>query len=141
MDSSECQTTDATPPPLFGETPMALECKTCAVEGCGLPTSRPKNLCATHRLPCVVVQVSNIDRRFVITAWAAKHGNEEAVIFLSDWSLGDLFECRAGFEKRLRDRGFAEAASGTCRLPKNGKSILKALSCITKLPTSFAKRS
>jgi hypothetical protein len=78
----------------------------CAVHGCTLPTSRPNNLCAKHRLPGAVVKVSDSDRYFVITAWAARHGNEEGVILLNDFALGDLFGGHAGFEKQLLDQGF-----------------------------------
>lgn len=74
------------------------------VHGCTLPTSRRDNLCAKHRLPGVLVQSAGSGRYFVITCWAAKHGNEEGVILLNDFALGDLFGGRAGFEKQLLDQ-------------------------------------
>jgi hypothetical protein len=52
----------------------------------------------------MVARVNN--RTFVITAWAAEHGGESAIIFLNDYAIGDLFGGRAGFEKCLADQGF-----------------------------------
>jgi hypothetical protein len=78
--------------------------KTCAVPGCALPISDVGHLCDSHRLPGMVARVNN--RTFVIMAWAAKHGDESAIIFLNDYAIGNLFGGRAGFEKRLGEQGF-----------------------------------
>ena len=59
-----------------------------------------------HGLPGLVVRGGDND--YVITAWAAKHGNEEGIIILNDLALGELFGGRAGFEKKLQDQGFVD---------------------------------
>jgi len=59
-----------------------------------------------HGLPGLVVRGGDND--YVITAWAAKHGNEEGIIILNDLALGELFAGRAGFEKKLQDQGLVD---------------------------------
>lgn len=84
---------------------MAIEGNTtCAVPGCGAPTSGPNNLCEEHRLPGMAVRVGG--STMVITAWYAEHDDEAGMILLNDLTLGQIFGGRAGFETKLCEQGF-----------------------------------
>jgi len=118
---------------------------TCAVPECGASISGHSNLCDSHRIPGVVVQVG--DSTMVIGAWATEHEDESGVVLINDFALGDLFSGRAGFETRLKEQGFVNVRLlstpeelAAAKTPAEGKKIGDwGGSWKTQYPWGFAK--
>jgi hypothetical protein len=84
---------------------MPMKCRTkCAVPACGAPISGYSNLCKVHMVPGAIVRLGS--STMIITSWLAQHGQEQGLIALNDFALGDRFRGAVGFLAKLREQGF-----------------------------------
>ena len=79
---------------------------TCAVPECGARISSFSNLCTVHMVPGAIVRLG--ENTMIITSWLAQHGEEQGIIVLNDFALGDLFRGAGGFLEKLKEQGFVD---------------------------------
>jgi hypothetical protein len=79
----------------------------CAVPECPARISGYSNLCDSHRIPGAIARLGN--STMVITSWLVQHGEEQGLIALNDFALGDLFGGAEGFLAKLEEQGFTYA--------------------------------
>ena len=78
--------------------------KQCAVRECGARISGYGNLCTVHRVPGAIVRLGN--STMIIASWLVQHGQEQGLIALNDFALGDRFGGAEGFLAKLEEQGF-----------------------------------
>jgi hypothetical protein len=74
----------------------------CVVKACNGEAAY--HLCFNHAISGMVVEVGT--SLFVIGAWLVRKRNASRLITLNDYTLGNLFGGRAGFEARLANQGY-----------------------------------
>ena len=89
----------------MGVWPMPMRDRTkCAVPKCPNHLSGPSNLCDLHQVPGVIVQGD--ESSMVVTLWLVQHDQEQGIVLLNDFALGDRFSGPEGFLATLQQQGF-----------------------------------
>ena len=78
----------------------------CSVPECDELVGDYANLCDRHKMPGAIMAVGQ--STMIVTIWVAEHEGEVGFIFLNDYTLGNLFGGRFGFEAKLAQQGFTK---------------------------------
>ena len=77
---------------------------TCAVPECGARISGYSNLCKVHMVPGAIVRLGR--STMIIASCVVQHGQEEGLIAINDFAVGDRFRGAEGFLAKLLEQGF-----------------------------------